>query len=252
MENKGIFMKKITMIAVFIGMFVLKSGFAEEVFDHSLFGEVLDKFEFSGNVDYAALKNDPGTFNDYLKKVAELSPEKLNAMTDNEKIAFYINAYNAYTIKAIIDHYPVKSIKDIKGVWNKLKFRVAGREMTLDEIEHGTLRKEFKEPRIHFAVNCASIGCPVLRGVPYTGTQLDDMLDDQTRIFINNPSKNRYDYKKNILYISPVFKWFKGDFGNVRIFISKFVPKEQSRQILTNEPKIKYTKYDWALNDSEK
>jgi hypothetical protein len=225
-------------------------AFAQNLgFDHTLYGKVLRKFVYDGKVDYVSLKNNPSILDNYLRKVAGLDNDVLNSMPENEKIAFYINVYNAITLKVIVDYYPVKSIKDIRGVWDKIKFKVAGRELTLNRIEHEILRNEFKEPRIHFALVCASGGCPKLAGEPFSGKNLDEQLDREARKFINDETKVKLDRNRGALYISSIFKWFNEDFGDVIKFISRYLSGEDAEFIEKTKPKIRYLHYDWSLNE---
>jgi len=217
--------------------------------DHSLYDRVLKEYVEDGSVDYARLQQNPGLLEEYLKGVAELSPAAFYALSDSEKIAFYINVYNALTLKAIIDHYPVKGIKKIKGVWDRLKFEVAGKALTLDEIEHDILRWEFKEPRIHFALVCAARGCPALRRTAYRGRGLNRMLAEDAARFINNKEKVRLDRDRNILYLSSIFKRFKKDLGDPRQFVLKYMRRDDATYIRRSKPRIKYLKYDWSLNE---
>lgn len=222
---------------------------AEEVyFDHSLYKNILTKFVKNGNVDYLSLKNDSLDLDAYLKNVAELKPGELNNMSTNDKIAFYLNIYNAITLKVITRYYPVRSIKDIPGVWDKLKFKVAGKEVTLNNIEHDILRKEFHEPRIHFALVCASRSCPGLAEEPFNGKDLNTQLDREAREFINDRTKVRLDKYNKILYLSSIFKWFKEDFGNPIEFVSKYISKDDVR-IIQEGVRVKYLNYDWSLNE---
>ncbi len=225
-------------------------AFAEEIyFNHSLYGEVLRKFVDDGKVDYAALKNNPHPLDSYLTVAAKLDSDALNSLPRNEKIAFYINVYNALTLKVITDYYPVESIKAIPGVWDRIKFKVAGRELTLNQIEHDILRNEFKEPRIHFALVCASKGCPELASGPFSGKDLDAELDREARKFINDKAKVRLDRGNRTLYISSIFKWFNEDFGDIIKFISKYLSEDEAEFIEKTKPKIKYPNYDWSLNE---
>ncbi|MFC1667785.1 DUF547 domain-containing protein [Chlamydiota bacterium] len=246
-------MKRILFI---IGIFLFISSSSlfsvETVLDNTLYNTILQKYLSHGKVDYTKLKEDRRGLDQYLKKIADLPIQMLQKASKNQQIAFYVNAYNAYTLQIIINNYPVKSIKDIKGVWDKIVCTVAGEELTLNEIEHGILRKQFQEPRIHFALVCASRGCPVLLNKDYTGEKLDAQLARQTAVFLTDSDKNRYDDSRNTLYLSLIFKWFRNDFGDLRIFVSKYFPKEIARQILTRNPKITYLRYDWALNDRQK
>jgi len=228
----------------------ISSAFAQETyFDHGVYEEVLNKFVDNGKVDYAALKNNPHPLDSYLTMATMLDSETLNSLPRNEKIAFYLNVYNALTLKVIVDYYPVKSIKDIPGVWDKIKFNIAGRELTLNQIEHQILRSEFTEPRIHFALVCASKGCPELASEPFTGKDLDAELDREARKFINDKTKVNLDKEDRLLYLSPIFKWFKEDFGNVIEFVSRYLPKDDAGFIKEKNLKIRYLNYDWSLNE---
>ena len=229
---------------------IVNSAFADEeiYFDHSLYGEVLARFVKDGNVDYIGLKNNRSILDAYLKKVSELSPGVLNSMPRNEKIAFYLNVYNALTLKVIVENYPVKSIKDIPGVWDKIKFKVATKELTLNNIEHDILRKEFREPRIHFALVCASRSCPELSDNPFSGTDLSEQLNREAHKFINDKTRNRLDRDNKILYLSSIFKWFKEDFGEPIEFVSRYMSKEDVK-IIQQGVRVKYLNYDWSLNE---
>ena len=165
-----------------LAMIVL-SALPASAFDgaHARYAAVLREHLRGGLVDYKALKAAPAELDAYLAALAAVKPAEYEAWPRADKIAFWINTYNAYTLKAILDHYPIKpnwraslrypksSIRQVPGVWDKLKFRVMGRELTLDGMEHDILRKQFNEPRAHMALVCASLGCPVLRPEPYTG-----------------------------------------------------------------------------------
>lgn len=225
-------------------------AFADEVhFDHSFYKNVLTEFLKDGEVDYRSLKNKPLDLDAYLKNAAELRTEELNNMPANERIAFYLNIYNAITLKVITQYYPVKSIKDIPGVWDKLRFKVAGEERTLNNIEHDILRKEFHEPRVHFALVCASKSCPKLSGEPFNGKDLYKQLDREARKFINDKTKVLLDKDKGVLYLSSIFKWFGKDFGEPLEFILRYMPSDESKFVKERNPRIKYLNYDWSLND---
>ncbi|MBW2206539.1 MAG: DUF547 domain-containing protein [Deltaproteobacteria bacterium] len=168
--------------------------------------------------------------------------------------AFYVNAYNAWTIKLILTGYPgIESIKDLgslfKSPWKKKICRIDGEVITLDDIEHNILRPQFKDPRVHFAVNCASKGCPPLLAEPYTGSRLDKQLNQVTRAFINDPK--RYRIEKDTLFVSKIFKWFSEDFNNDVIgFFLQYAEGDLKKTLESNRGKIKvkYLDYDWSLN----
>ena len=185
--------------------------------DHAAFDKLLKKHVTAkGLVDYKGFKADEKEFNNYLEALSK-NPTTDNA-PKNEQMAYWINAYNAYTIRLILDHYPVKSIKDIgpknqipfvNTPWAKKFFTIGGSKMSLDNIEHGTLRKKYNDPRIHFALVCASISCPTLRNEAYTAAKLDAQLDDQGRDFLNDPAKNHVGSEQ--AQLSKLFLWYKAD-----------------------------------------
>ena len=254
---------------------------ASDNFDHSLYGVLLEKHvDGRGMVDYQGLKMDHDKLSSYLSKISSLNQATYNAFSKQGKIAFWINAYNALTLKAIIDHYPIQSstlrsirfpknsIRQISGVWTELKFTVMGRKMTLDEIEHQVIRKQFDEPRIHLALVCAAIGCPPLRSESYTGEQLDEQLNSQAKRFFSNPRKFRIDTDKNVAYLSPIFKWFGKDFEGRHSPAEGFTGFKQSERAVLNYISrhktekvrdflfaggysIKYLDYDWSLNEQK-
>jgi len=199
------------------------------------------------------LKAEETRLDAYLEGLANIDPDSL---PPKERFAFYTNAYNAWTIKLILSGYPgVESIKDLgslfKSPWKKKIVKLKGGVMTLDHIEHDILRPEFKDPRIHFAVNCASKGCPPLYREPFVGNQLDRQLNEVTRAFINDPEYNRLEGNK--LYVSSIFKWFREDFNDAIIdFFEKYASDDLKRDIQQRKSslKIKYLDYDWSLNGS--
>jgi hypothetical protein len=245
-------------------LFTIISG---KTVDHSLFNEILDKYNYGGNVDYQGLKTEP-KLDLYLQILSSTDPDKLK--DDNEKIAFWINVYNAFTIKAVADNYPIESINDLhKGgrilghilsttIWDEDFIGINGKKYSLNDVEHEILRKDFNEPRIHFAIVCASISCPVLRNEAFTAEKLEDQLQDQSLIFFNDRTKNKFDTENNIAYISKILDWFEEDFGNneqeVLIFVSNFTDEETASDIRNNRNdwSIDYLSYDWGLNDHKK
>jgi len=221
--------------------------------DHQLLGELLTKYNQEGYVNYAGLKSEETHLDAYLAGLAKIDPETLPR---DERFAFYVNAYNAWTIKLILSGYPgVKSIKKLgslfKSPWKKEFVRIGGVLTSLDHIEHDILRPEFKDPRVHFAVNCASKGCPPLYREPFVGSRLDKQLNEATRHFINNPKYNRLE--GNTLYVSSIFKWFREDFNDDIIgFFQEYASGKLKRDINTRRSslKIRYLSYDWSLNGS--
>ena len=228
-------------------------------FDHShaLLGKVLDAFVQDGTVDYARLKRNPTNLKAYLDQLASISRDRFKEWSEPEQIAFLSNLYNAATLELIIDHYPVKSIRKIgtpwKGPWKQEVVRLFGETVTLDHLEHDLLRKDYKEPRVHFVLVCAARSCPPLREEPYIPARLDEQLEDQGRRFMNTPSKNRVDPEKRTAYLSQIFKWFDRDFeehsGSVLAFVRPYFPKDISGQLEDGTFDVQYLDYDWSLND---
>lgn len=223
---------------------------------HAGFTNVLAEYVRNGKVDYAALKKSPAKLNAYLHVLAAVSKPTFEKWNRNQQMTFLINLYNAATLKLIIDHYPVKSIKDIGGFfrnpWKIAGVPLFGGKVTLDHVEHDLLRARFGDPRIHFAVNCASIGCPELRKEAFDAARLDAQLDEQGRRFLGDKSKNRLDANRKTLYLSPIFKWFESDFtghsGTLEKFVAPYFNDADREVIKRGGLSIKYTDYDWSLN----
>lgn len=235
----------------------LRGTAAEFDQSHAGFNAVLKQYVRDARVDYAALQAHPRDLNRYLDQVAAVTKTEFEDWTEPEQIAFLINAYNAYTLRLIIDHYPVKSIKDIGGLfsgpWDQRIVKLFGHTITLDTVEHKILRKHYAEPRIHFALVRAAKGCPPLREKAYVGARLDEQLDDQSRQFLANPRKNRVDASKRTVYLSPIFKWYGEDFeqkhGSVLAALKPYWPEEVRAAAAKDGFKIRYTDYDWSLNN---
>jgi len=218
--------------------------------DNSDWNQLLSKYVMeNGDVNYQGFLGERKLLDKYLVQISNNPPSK-NASI-NEQMAYWINAYNAFTIKLIIDNLPLKSIKDIAGKipmidspWDIKFFSIGGEKFDLNTIEHEILRKNFNDPRIHFAINCASFSCPKLRNEAYESHKLNAQLEDQTSAFINNSEKNKFSSDR--ISISKLFDWFKSDFsksGNIRDFISKY-----SKVKLNPNSKITFLDYDWSLN----
>ncbi len=223
--------------------------------EHIIWDSLLHKHvSDDGLVDYKGFIADSIQFDKYLTLLKNNHPNKKH-WTREERMAYWINAYNAFTVKMIVDHYPTKSIKDIKKgipfvntVWDIKFIKIEGAVYDLNNIEHGILRPKFKDPRVHFAVNCASYSCPPLRKEAYTAKKIDNQLNDQARIFLSDPRKNRISEKE--MQISKIFSWFKGDFlvkeKSIQAFINQFTDVE-----ITKDTKISYLDYQWTLNEQK-
>ncbi len=197
--------------------------------------------------DYRKVKESPLALNKYLLQLSSLKKEEYETFNEDQKLALLINSYNAHTIKLIIDNYPIKSIKDIGSFFSspfkKDFFFFLGHKRNLDWIEHEVIRKKFKEPRIHFAVVCASISCPNIQNKAFTEKNLDTLLDSAASYFINNTTKN--DFKDGTLYLSKIFKWYRLDFKGLHTFIRKYLKDKN----ITKKTPISWLNYNWDLNE---
>ncbi len=223
--------------------------FAQQVNDHELFTLVLQQYVKNGDVNYAAIKND-NRFRTYLDQLSNTDPHSLKA--DAERLAFWINAYNAFTIKLINDHSPVRNIREIKqgdvGPWDIVWIEIGGMKYSLNQIEHEIIRKEFDEPRIHMALVCAARSCPPLRSEAYAGRKLARQLDENAAAFLTDSTKNRYDAATGTLYLSELFRWYGKDFDARYGSAEKFVLKVM--RLGDAKPKaVRYLPYDWSLNE---
>lgn len=238
--------------------------FSQVIFSqqHQIFSDVLSKHVKNGLVDYKGLEKE-NNLNKYLKQLSSTNPDKLS---HNEKLAFWINAYNAFTLQVVRDNYPVKSITDLhtggkvigyllgKTVWDKEFISINDKKYSLNDIEHKILRK-MNEPRIHFAIVCASISCPELRNEAFEADKIDAQLQEQTTKFLNDKTRNHFDLKNRKAYISEIFNWFGEDFGktdeNILKFIANYLKGDLSTDIKSNTSKwkISFNDYDWKLNE---
>ena len=225
----------------------------------------------ASKVNYVAFGKDRAALKTYLESLSAVPESEFKGWSKSQQMAFLINAYNGYTVELILQNYPVKSIKDIGGVfdnrWKRKFFKLFGQDFYLDKIEHETLRKPgaYDEPRVHFAVNCASIGCPMLREEAFTADKLDKQLEEQTVRFLSDRSRNRYADGK--LEVSMIFNWFKDDWTSGYKGFDGKTPAITSREawfaryakVLADAPAdqqkivegkavIGHLEYDWSLN----
>lgn len=230
----------------------------------------------AGLVDYQGLRRDQELLEGFLRDVAHLDPAEYARWSESEQIAFWLNAYNAMTLEVILKHLPREGstdgafktpagIRDIPGAWNQQRFMVMGRFMTLDEIEHETLRRKFSDPRIHAGLNCGAVGCPPLPAVPFVGPRLAEQLEEQTRRFLSRNQQFRIDREHGRVFLSQIFQWYGQDFVNryapedgfgsfdrkeraVLSFISRYVNPEDAEYLREGQFRIDYVEYDWSLN----
>lgn len=230
---------------------------------HALLTAILADHVKDGQVDYTALKSDE-RLTRYLGQLAATDPAAL--ASDPERLALWLNAYNAYTLKLIIDREPVRSITEIgtgglilgsvlkTTAWDIRFAEVGGKKYTLNEIEHEVIRARFKDARAHFALNCASGSCPILPSSAFEADQLDDQLDAQGRLFLRDSTKNRFDLSSRTAHLSSIFKWYGKDFGpddrSALLAAAKFAEPDVRRSIEADPAAwtVKYLAYDWSLN----
>lgn len=213
------------------------------VISHKLWNNLLQKHvSIAGKLDYEGFKKDIVALQSYLDLLTKNLPQQ--SWSKSAVLAYWINAYNAFTVKLILDHYPVKSIKDIKDPWGQKSIILENRAYSLGEIEHKILRK-MNEPRIHFAINCASYSCPNLLNEAYTEAKLEKQLEASAASFINDQTKNNITEKK--IEISKIFDWFSGDFktnGTLIDFLNGYSSVKINKDAI-----VKYKDYDWNLNN---
>ena len=234
----------------------MESG--DQVFDHSGYTELLEAHVDStaGTVDYAALQDDEEQLDAYLASLADVD---LSELDGDEQLALLLNAYNAYTLKLILEHYPgIDSIRDISSPWTTERYDVGGYTLSLDQIEHGIIRPLYKDPRIHFVVNCAARSCPYLAEYAYTGEQLEEQLQERTEAILSDERFVRIEDDR--LRYTKVMEWYESDFvdssftghaPNVAQYIARYSSDEVRQFVESNDgdPRTSSLDYDWDLND---
>ena len=236
---------------------------AQTAVDHQRFDDLLHRHVINGFVDYDAFAQAP-EFGQYL---ASLDKVRLDGLSEDERLAFWLNVYNAYTIQLVVEHHETSSIRNInrtlwvlrlKGPWSEPLVHAAGRTLSLDDVHHAILRKEFGEPRVHYALACAAVSCPPLRSEAYTGAKLVDQLNDQGKRFLReSPTKNRIeqaskDMRSRVVYLSPILTAYRGDFGPARQDLGRAIaPWFDGEDRLMMEKGRFFqleTDFDWTLN----
>lgn len=238
-----------------------------QVVDYDSYAELLSQYvNEEGLVDYLKLQSNRQSLDEFNRSVASVSPAAFLGWSEREQIAFLMNAYNSYTLAAIIDREPLpNSIRDIPQVWTKKQYQVVGQNESLDDIEHGTLRKDYDEPRLHAALVCAAISCPPLLDEPYRGEDLDEQLNQRVNAWLSNPESGfKIDRQNKIVFLSAIFNWYGEDWiprygtnegftGNekqraILNFISNYVSSEDAQYLKAGDYRVEYLDYDWSLN----
>ncbi len=264
------------MIRVVAAMSLLLLSGVATAFDHThaIWNELLKRnvvLVSGGNasrVNYGGMQAQHDMLEDYLQQLSDVTRSDYAAWSKTQQLAFLINAYNAFTVELILTEYPdIGSIKDLGGLfrspWKKRFFTLLGERRHLDALEHDLIREPdvFDEPRIHFGVNCASIGCPMLRNEAYNAERLDQQLEDAIRSFLSDRERNRFDEANGILRVSKIFDWYEEDFtdgeganAGPKRFLSAYAEQlgagPETRKLLEQADfEIEYLDYDWRLND---
>ena len=263
-----------TLILLLIGIGGSRPAVAQTGFDHThgswdalLQRHVLEIADGTASqVDYAGMMTDRESLRRYLDSLATVSSEQFEGWTASDQLTFLINAYNAWTVELILGEYPqLDSIRDLgslfRSPWSQKVVSLFGERVSLDHVEHELIRGAdgFAEPRIHFAVNCASVGCPALRPSAYVGERLEQQLEEATRLFLADRTRNRLD--GNTLRVSKIFDWYEADFEqgwrdswSVAQFLARYssalgLPDSVTQALRQDSFRIRYLDYDWSLND---
>jgi len=222
-----------------------------------IFDSILSRYvSEDGLVDYKGLKKDKVIMK-YIEYLSNTNPDELPS--DKHRMAFWINAYNAFVIKGVLDEYPIKSVLKVGWIphsfFKRKEFKTKHGEITLQALENEKLREAFREPRIHFAINCASISCPKLLTEAYRAEKLEEQLEAQAVIFNNDKSRNYLDKGNKVLYLSHIFKWYAGDFvkkgEEIADYVARYLNPDDAEFVRNNEVAIKYLDYDWGLNEQK-
>lgn len=221
-------------------------------FDHSVLDRLLNEFvDDAGWVDYESLKNSQGELQAYIETLADAPFDELGR---NEKLALLINAYNAFTLELILEHYPVVSIQDIPAAqrWDAVRWKLGGKLLSLSQIEHEQIRPNFKEPRVHFALVCAAIGCPPLRNEAYVGSRIEEQLQSQTQYIHQHRTWFQFQAGESSVKLTQLYNWYGNDFeqsaGSVLKFVATFSAPLKSEMDGGKNLRIDWLEYDWALN----
>nr|WP_067293015.1 DUF547 domain-containing protein [Marinobacterium profundum] len=263
-------MYKLLMLLI-LSMFTVQHSVAD-TFDHSDWDRLLKAHVLelqhgrATQLDYKGMAQERPQLSAYLARLSEVQQHQFDSWPKDEQLAFLINAYNAWTVELILGAYPdLTSIKELGSLfqspWKKVFIPLLGKERSLDDIEHGLIRgsKRYQDPRIHFAVNCASIGCPALKAEAYNGNTLEQQLEQQTQLFLQDSSRNRNTAQR--LEVSSIFKWYKDDFAagwrgaqSLEQFLALYadalgLSETQLQRLGSGNIEIDFLDYDWNLND---
>jgi hypothetical protein len=250
------------------------------ILSHASFDRLLQRFvDHEGRVNYSALKQDSRDLDEYYHLIATFSPDSHPDLfpSESHKLAYWINAYNATAIKTVLTYYPISSVLDVKppavffflseksGFFVFQRLTYGGKTTSLYYLGNGVIRERFQEPRIHFALNCAALGCPRLPGQAFSGEDLERQLDQETRKFLSEARNFRIDHSGKTIYMSSIFKWYEDDFLNwyqknyseskasLVNYIALYLTSDKAAELKEhgNQYALRFLPYDWGLNDKK-
>ncbi|HVZ40025.1 MAG TPA: DUF547 domain-containing protein [Candidatus Kapabacteria bacterium] len=238
----------LVMLALTVGLVAPAAAKdAAATFDHSKFDHLLSTAVANGRVDYSKFRNN----DDFAAYLKSLETASIASLSSNEQLAFWLNAYNALVIRNVLDNPGMKKPTDVKGFFDAKKFKVAGKMLTLNEIENTMIRAKFKEPLIHFGLVCAARSCPPIKSHAFAGKTVRAQLAANASAYLAS-SQNRFDEKTNTLSLSKIFDWYRGDFGGdngLKEFAKKYGTAAMKKGLATPDAvKIAFQEYDWTLN----
>lgn len=260
-KNHGIALVSLTFVLVLLSA-PRPAAACQEEFDHNhgAWDALLKQHVQNGSVSYTGLRaGGREALNGYIGQLEGVCRTHFDGWSKQQQLAFWINTYNAHTVKLVVDNFPISSIMKIgarEGAAFDQRFvdfrQLEGRQLSLNDIENKIIRPRYREPRIHFALNCAAKSCPSLRSEAYTGAKLHRQLEAQTRAFITNSKLNRYDAGARILRLSRIFEWYGEDFRRgeetVTTFVGRYLADDVATAIASSSTSVEYLDYDWALN----
>lgn len=283
MKNLKKLLKVILLTLFLITSFAAASAFTNDHFNYSKYPSLFYRAtDFYGNVKYEYLKKNREELDAFARDIAQLDSKRYERWNEKEKLAFWINTYNALTIKLVVDNYPIdgslfkailyprNSIKQISGAFDEKNFTVMGQSMTLDYIRDSIIRKEFADPRVHMVLVSGAKGSPRLPGAPYDGESIELWFKFQAKHIIDNPDMFKIDYKNRTVYLNEMFDWYGEDFIKrydtaegffgfeakeraILNYLSKFIEDDDEKQFLrSGKYEVKYMDFDWSLNDEKK
>ncbi len=236
-----------SFLSLLLALSISTGALAKDVISHKPFNEILKTYVSKGKIDYAGLKANEADFKKFEAYVDAVATAKIDG-TNDAKLAFYLNAYNATVMKAVIERLPLESVMKVDGFFNKVNHKIGGKEMTLDHLENKVVRPEFKDARVHFGLVCGAKSCPPLKNKAFTEKNVQSLLEKNTKSFI--PSATKVDGEK--VTTSKLFEWFADDFkgaeGSIEKYLAKYLPMHKDL-LESGKAKVGFSEYSWVLND---